>query len=267
MSSQVRLLLVIGENHQEIAAKYSNTNGKMTKKVILARPEEAEIEYNNHLAWIQEVIAGATKDNDEDTLKHYNRLFELLKNTTPIEYFKEITDGSEVDEDGNVYTMSNPIGRYSNERCGQEALEKTGDYCGLAQPFPLMNGEESLITTKGDVDWGQIHLNEADIEDYTSAWETCVEGREPKDETETRIWNNMKNRVSYFANFSSKEEYINHCCSFWCYGVADKDGCIMMDDVCKEKGDDILWTSNFFDTYIKPLSDDAVIALYDIKVD
>lgn len=263
----IRVLLVIGENHEELAAQYSNTNGKLTKKVIIARPEDAKQEYDAHKKWVDECITDMTEKNDEDGLAHYTRLRELLDGISPAEYYKNMTIGSEVDKKGNVYVMRNPIGRYSDERCGQSVMDKGEEYSGLSQPFPLLDDTDAFIAKKGEIDWALLHMNPNDVEIYRSAWETCVEGREPKDGQEQRIWNNMKNRHAYFANFPDKETFIKHCTSFWCYGVVDSDGCVMMDDICTEKGKEMVWTSNFYEMVIEPLSDDTVIALYDIKIE
>lgn len=260
----IRILLVVGDNHKEIAAKYSDTNGEKNKKEIIATSDEIAAEYEQHVLWVKDVI----KNNKEgaELLEKYTQLLDNLNKVTPSEYYKELVPGCDIDDKGNAYIMVNPSGCYSNERCGQEALEKTGSYGGLSQPFITLDDEDTFVTTKGEVDWELIHMNPGNIEWCSAIWEMCMEGRKPENEDELRDYENMKNRLGYLSSFPNKESFVKHRTSFWCYGIADEDKCIMSNKVCKTPEDELAWISEFYNTYIKPMPDDTVIALYDIKV-
>lgn len=258
--------MVVGENHVEIAKKYSLTNGKKSEKVILLKHSEVQQEFDKHKRYAKEKLIEFQKIGNTKMIEMYSNLCDVLENTTLDEYFDAVSEGSLIDENGDVYTLNDPCSKYSDERCGQSIFEKTGEYNGLSQPFPLKNGGFSLVAKKGDIDWERIHMVPEDVAMFDAVWRLCVLGDKPMLPIEERIYNNMKNRIAYLKQFKSKEEYIRHSCAFWCYGIANDDGCVLLDDLSDIPNYDKTWVSGFYEKYIEPLPDDTVIALYDIKL-
>lgn len=264
--SSIRVLMVVGENHKDLVKQYSKSNGDKTHKVVLMRKEDAQEELSKHRQWGEMQLAVAEMENDEAMIDMYSNILEKLENISAEEYFSTITEGGLIDENGDVYTLVNPAGKYTDEFCGQEVFEATGTYDGLSQPFPLKNGGESFSAKKGDIDWEKVHMVSEDVALFDAVWRTCVEGEEPQNPIEERVYNNMKNRMAYLEKFPDKESYIRHSCAFWCYGIVNDLGCLLVDDLSDIDNYDRLWVAEFYDRYIAPLPDDAVITLYDIKL-
>lgn len=301
MMTQHRILLVVGKNHKEIAAKYSKTSSGEREEIILLTKDKAEqtlknniefqkaqLKFNGQMVKVDEetgtlVAVPDEKDwtrvvsYDEETgveKREYQafrvkideeatkRNLERLESYTPETYFQacvknSLKRGCELVDDKIVaYKYNNPHGVYSYEECCQDMMET------FTSPLPLINGEEVYTARKGDVNWGLINMCEADVEDATIIWETCKEGREPSNEQEEKLYNAMKNRVAYLDNFEAKQEFVNHNCAFWCYGIATTDECILKNQVEDEKA----YVTDFFKRFIEPLSDDEVITLYEIVV-
>jgi outer membrane protein OmpA-like peptidoglycan-associated protein len=60
----------------------------------------------------------------------------------------------------------------------------------------------------------------------------------------------MKDKVAYFSNFKSKENYVTYSTAYWNYAYADKDGWCDVDDA----NDEEKWINDFFPRYIAVLS-------------
>lgn len=298
---QHRTLLVVGKNHKEIAAKYSKTSSGEREEIVLLTKDKAEetlrnniefqkaqLKFNGQMVKVDEATGAlvAVPDEkdwfkvvgyDEETgveKREYQaflvkvdeeatkRNLKRLESYTPETYFQACVNNSLkkgyelVDDKIVTYKYNNPHGVYSYEECCQDMSET------FTTSLPLLNGEEKYTARKGDVDWGLINMCEADIEDATAIWETCKEGRKPINEQEEKLYNAMKNRVAYLDNFETKQDFINHNCAFWCYGIATTDECILKNQAKVEK----TYVTDFFKRFIEPLPDDEVITLYEIVV-
>lgn len=93
---------------------------------------------------------------------------------------------------------------------------------------------------------------------YNRTWELCVENVTPETDKDKNIVKNMTLYGPYFKNFSNKLDYVKMMCSFWTYGVVNKDGWVDM-----ESRDEFDWTVNFYDRFIKNLSPDTKITIYE----
>ena len=248
-----RMLLVIGENHKEVAAKYSENDENAVENVLF-RQDEADKALAEAIATIEAEL----KDNpDADN----EILLEALKEMDPDKFIETMVwNGAILNDEGYYVERTYPNACYSNELCGQSALEKTGEFSGIGTPFVLKDGTEAFVARKGDIDWDEVHLT--DTETYEAIWELCVEGREPADEDEEKLYDYFRNK-DYLSNFKSKEEFVKHNCSFWCYGVVDEETCLLRSDFgC----DDLTWKSEFYKNFVEQLDDDTVLALYSANI-
>ena len=254
-----RIVLVVGENPQQIIKKYS-ADTKVEKHLFMKK-EDAAKQKKRKMNIINEMINMKDDFLNSQQKEFYKGIYLDLKDMTDFEYFISVTDGCTYDETtGDAYTTTNPNAFYKYERCPQESLEQYGEESPFANPFKLKDGTISYTAKVKDIDWDKMHMS--NTLPYEIAWETVVESRKPKNEQEEKIYSFMKDKENYFTNnFKTKEEYIKHSCSFWCYGIATKNWYKEIDDTVR----DIEWTSTFYDRYIKSLKDDDVLTLYEVK--
>jgi hypothetical protein len=169
-----------------------------------------------------------------------------LKKLSNFEYYTSISNGCTYDKDGNAISTENPEAKWTTCRIGRN----------LCIPFKLKNGSEALQARAGDIDWSKMHM--VNIETYTAAWQLFHKEREPITEEEKKIYNNIKNQKKYFATFDSQDDYVNYCCSYWCYAYADKNGWYDADN-----RKDYVWITEFYDKFVKKLKSDDWVSLYE----
>lgn len=253
-----RTILVIGENHEEIVKKYSLDT--KVERYLKMKFDDAEKLRNKHLEFIEKIMTNKQVVLSDRQREIYKSLYLDIKEMDDFDYFQKMTEGCYYDETtGDAYSTVNPNAYYQYERCPQKRLDATDEESDFSNPFILKDETISYVAKVGDIDWSRMHMYRTDI--YKAAWELVVEDREPVNDEEKRIKENMKNRLSYFDNFENKEEYIIYSCSFWTYGVATNDGYKELDFKISDKE----WVKNFYDTFIKTLNKDETIALYEVK--
>jgi hypothetical protein len=82
----------------------------------------------------------------------------------------------------------------------------------------------------------------------------------PNNEDEKVLYDNMKDKTSYFEKFEAKENYITSNTAFWGYAfLSEKTGWIDATDI----EDQFAWMSNFYDVFIKNLSEDTKLTIYE----
>ena len=147
---------------------------------------------------------------------------------------------------------------YKWPKCYQEKLLKTGEEAEFSNPFYLKDGYIAYRARVDEIDWERMHGWNKEI--YEAAWELCVEDRDPLDNTEISIKKNMMNRVEYFNNFKSKEEYVTYSTSFFTYGIATKEKFIHKED----DEESIAYAKDFFKKYIENLKGDTILSIYEV---
>ena len=253
-----RTVLVIGKNHEEIIKKYSLDT--KVEKYLKMKFDDAELLRQKHLDFIEKVLTNKKVILSERQKEIYKDLYLDIKDMDEFEYFQKMTDGCYYDEKtGDAYSTENPNAYYQYERCPQHRLDVTGEESDFSNPFILKDGTISYVAKVSDIDWERMHMYNTEL--YKSAWELVVDGREPKNETEKTIKDRMKNRLSYFDNFASKEEYVIHSCSFWLYGVAKNDSYQELDYRISDKK----WISEFYERFIKNLDENEILSIYEVK--
>jgi hypothetical protein len=258
--SKFRTLLVIGENHEEIVKKYS-TSLILDEKKVKYKITEAPKLHKQYLQLI-ELDLKVLKENPDkniNAISEYEELYKLYSDMNDFDFYQTLIDNYETDDEGNVISDENPNAHYELEECYDKQIRINPDNeAPFADPFILKDGTKVYSAKKSEINWDIMHLGKSDI--YKSVWEICVDGREPINDDEKVAKEVMSNKKDYFATFMNKQEYVGHCSAFWTYCIATKDNYIEC------AGRDIDWTNNFYDEYIKPLPDDTLLTIYQIKL-
>lgn len=256
-----RVILAIGkskEENDENVKKYSLDT--KVEPYLRLRKKDAKKAQKQHLKYIEELINNKNITLNDYIRNTYKDMYLEVKDMSAEDYFYNITQGCTYDEKtGDAYSTENPNAYYKYERCHQHRLEVTGEEGDFSNPFILDDGTKSYVAKASEIDWEKMHMCNTEI--YKAAWELVVFDREPVNDREKRIKENMKNKIDYFSNFEDCDEYVRHSCSFWTYGVVLPDGYKEVDYTISDKE----WVSTFFDRFIKPLKGDEVLTIYEAK--
>lgn len=240
-------VMVVGDNHRELMEKYSLD--LEVESYVRYEYLKADKYLENSIRALASVLENADKIGiDSDTKESLERRIKILKKMTPFEYYRELTNGMYYDENGNALSTENPEGHWKTARIGRN----------FSLPLKLKNGEESYSARMEDIDWGV--MNESS-ELYSAAWQMVVDGREPTNETEEKIYESMKDKMAYFSNFKNEEDYVTYSTSYWNYAVVDKDGWVDMADKDEKE-----WIKTFYDKFISTIDPNELITIYECSV-
>lgn len=258
MGNLFRTLLVIGDNPDEIAAKYSSD-----RKVDKHKKYELNQAPKLHRMYLESIEASIKAlegvKEAELAVDYYKELYDEYKEMDDFEFFQALTQDCEYDREGDAFTDENPDAHYQYEKCYNDRILKDQDFeAPFCDPLILKDGTKAYKAKVGDVDWSKMHLAKAPV--YRAVWEICVDGREPVNDDEKVAWDVMSGRDSYFKNFKNVDEYVSHSSAFWTYAVATED------NYYECTGRDIDWTNSFYDRFVKPLSPDDTVSIFEIKL-
>jgi hypothetical protein len=257
MNGGFRTLLVIGDNHEAIASKYSLDT--KVEPYIRYKFEDAETLHIKYLNILEEMIKKYQAVSPSLSEK-YKDMYDEYREMDDFEYYQQLTYGCNYDENGDAWSTQNPNAEYQYEKCHDKRIRQDQRNEGnFSIPFTLKDGKKAYSALKNEIDWPKNHMNNTEI--YKAAWEICVNGKEPETDEEKLIKRNFSNRHDYFRNFKSVEEYISHNCSFWCYGVATE-----CKYVCADMDNAIEWTTNFYNRFVKNLPETERLSIYEIKL-
>ena len=269
MDSNFRTLLVIGDNPDEIAAKYSMDI--KVKPYLKYRLDDKDKLYEARKRFLAECYRKADEDwnsatTDEDReaksklRARWHMAYTTFNNLDSFEYYQVITKGCWYDDNGDAWTDENPNAHYKYQKCYDYRIKADQtDEAPFSNPFILKDGTKAYTARVDEIDWDRVHM--ANTELYYSAWKVCVEGKEPETDEERMIQNSFSNRKEYFSNFKDADQYVAHSCAFWTYGVATADEYISGD-----REDSVKWTTGFYDRFIKQLDGETVLSIYEIKL-
>lgn len=244
--SKVFTVMVVGDNPDELMSKY-DINLKVDK-YRKYRYLDAEKIRNKSIKLIEEILAN--KDNlnlGKFQLDFFTEKLKEIKEMSDFEYYQEITYGLTYDENGDAWSDENQNGKWLT--C------KIGDF--LSVPLILKNGEQTHQAINKDIVWDDIHMRDSELYDIT--WDLVHGYREPINEQEKKIFENMKNMKNYFSNFKTKDDYVIHNCAYWNFAYLDKNGWIDMDSC----DDSTKWISQYFDTFVSKLSPTDKVTIYE----
>ena len=260
MGNLFRTLLVIGDNPEEIAARYS-ADRKVDKyrKYELNEAPKLHRQYLELLEKSIKSLEGVGTEKSEAALEYYKDIYDEYKEMDDFEFFQALTQDCDHDSEGDALTDENPDAHYCYEKCYNDRILKDQSFeAPFSDPFILKDGTKAYTAKVRDIDWAKVHKAKAPV--YRAVWEICVDGREPENDDEKVAFDVMKGRDAYFANFRTVDEYVNHCSAFWTYAVASKDG------YHECTGRDIDWTNGFYDRFIKPLNPDETVSVFEMKL-
>lgn len=241
-------VMVVGDNHKELMDKYSID--LQVDSYVKYEYLKADKYLNNAIKALDNILENADKIGIDQSVKDsLSHRVKILRKMTPFEYYRGLTDGLYYDENGNALTNENPEGHWKTARIGRN----------FALPLKLKDGSESYSARMDDIDW--MAMNEPTAL-YEAAWEMVVDGREPTNEEEERVYQSMKDKTTYFSNFKDKEDYVNYSTSYWNYAFVDENGWKDVD----EEGDEKKWINNFFERFIKNLKPNDLITIYECSV-
>lgn len=240
--------IVAGENPAEILNEYDKTNLK--EPYIKYYFKDAKLLHQKYVEIYEGLLKNVPKDSDLD-VEAIKETINDLKDMTETEFYEDLTQGLTIDkETGNAYTTENSNGKFSCAQMGKI----------YSIPFLTKDGREVFQTRKSDVDWERVHLSGGEI--YARAWEMVMEGSQPQTEYETLIYENMKDKETYFRKFETKENYIISNTAFWGYAFVSEDkGWLDASEIENQ----FVWMGNFYDLFIKNLPDDTLLTIYECR--
>ena len=240
-------VMVVGDNHKELMDKYSLD--LEVDSYVRYEYLKADKYQSNSIKALDNLLSHGDEIGLEPQVKEsLERRIKTLKGMTPFEYYRELTDGMYYDENGNALSTENPNGHWKTARIGKN----------FSLPLKLKDGTESYSAKACDIDWDA--MNEP-TELYEAAWEMVVDGREPTNEQEERVYESMKDKSAYFSNFKNKEDYVTYSTSYWNYAFVNKDGWV---DMVNE--DERKWINNFYDRFIATLDPNDLVTIYECSV-
>lgn len=266
MKSVMKTVLVIsydGEDPDEIVMRYAAD--KEVDPWILMKCEDVGKEKKKYLKELKgflesDSLSRFLADSQKEQMK---KIYHKIKKATDEEYMEFVMSKDPRawrDEiSGHIFTTSNPLAQYQYPKCYQDKLEKTGYEAEFSNPFHLKTGFIKYRAHLDEIDWKREHGYGKSV--YEAAWEVCVEGREPKTEQEEKILERLQNRINYFLQFESKEDYVTYSTSFFAYGVASS-------KEFKFNGwmtEDMKYIRNFYKDFIKTLEGNPLLSIYEVR--
>ncbi len=237
--------IVAGENPIELIENYLYKGGN--ELTLAYRYEDAEEIKKTHTLLAKEYLKQVNNEFEKMELED---IIETLENQNIDEFWEDLSEEYEMGEDKNLYTDKNLESKCSSYNIGKN----------LSLPFTLKDGTTSFQARKGDVDWDKMHLRDYDM--YIRTWELAMEGETPLNDIEKNIKKNMGNMRDYFMFFGDKETYASHCSAFWGYAFLDEEG--RWYDLSFETNQ-IDWVLNYYEKFIKPLSDDTLLTVFECR--
>ena len=236
--------IVAGDNPSALMIPYDSM--KEVEPYVVYKYSEAESIKEKYLKMYEAILKSGELNDDEQA--EVKAEYEDVKGQSPIEFFYDVTDGMEYDNDGNALSRENKFGKWASFQVGKN----------FSVPFVTNSGQETYQARKSDINWSLVHLNGQEV--YARAWEMVMEGSKPENDTEKLIYENMKNRTTYFNKFGTKENYVASSTAFWGYAfLSAKTGWVELEDTENQFD----WVTNFYDRFIKPLPEDTLLTIYE----
>lgn len=241
--------MVVGENHKELMDKYSID--LKVEPYVKYEYLKAEKYLKNSIKAMENILDNSDKivGLESHIKESLSTRIKILKKMTPFEYYRELTDGLYYDENGNALSTENKEGHWKTAHIGRN----------FSLPLKLKDGSETYSAKASDVNWESMNEPKAL---YEAAWEMVVDGREPTNKEEERVYESMKDKTTYFSNFKDKEDYVLYSTSYWNYAFVDENGWTDVDDVKDEKK----WIKNFYHNFIEKLNPNDLVTIYECTV-
>ena len=258
--SVMKTILVISYKDEDpdlIARKYSAD--APVEPYVLMKREDAGVKKAEFEVLLEDIIKSKELPLSEKSREYYKDLLYTVRDMSDEDYFLERTDGCDYDDDGNALSTMNPEAHYRYPRCYQFRLDTRGEEAEFSNPFHLKDGTIAYQAHVSEIDWNRENGYNKHL--YESAWDICVNGKEPLTEEEKIIKENMSNRTEYFAQFKNREQYVRHSTAFFTYGVATEKWYKEVDYSIS----DMDWVAEFYDRFISNLEGDPLLSIYEVR--
>lgn len=248
-ASKFYSVIVVGKNPQQLMEKYEI--GKKVESYIKYRYNDAEKLKNNNIS----ILSNICQNYKDFNLTKYQfdiltEKIKALKNMSPFEYYQTISYGCIYDENGDAWCDENPNGKWN--------AYQTGNHFSI--PLITKDGKETMSALNKDIDWSKMHMANSQL--YSLVWEMVKEGKEPSNDQEKQIYENMIDKDAYFSNFKDKNDYIIRNSAYWNYAYLDSNGWIDIDD---GKGSDIEWINNFYSRFIEKIKPNDLVTIFEFS--
>lgn len=177
---------------------------------------------------------------------------ENLKRMSDLDYYLEMTEGMNYDENNNALTDENEEGKWN--KCRILEFEDNSYY-----PLELKDGTRSSSGVNGNILWGNVHMPQSEVQVYSVTWDMVVDGKKPENKTEETIFGVMYDKKDYLLGFGTKEIYVKYSTAFWRNAFVDENG--WHDVTTNSHGDHKDWILNFYDRFVKGLSPDDKVTI------
>ena len=181
---------------------------------------------------------------------------ENLKRMSDLDYYLEMTEGMNYDENNNALTDENEEGRWNKCRI----LDVKDD---LYYPLELKGGVASYSAKNSDIDWEMTHMPEYRVKTYARAWELVINGDKPENEEDAKLFGIMSDKKDYLLGFGTEEKYVKYCTACWYTAFVDENG--WHDVKTDSKGSYEDWILNFYYRFIKNLSPDEKVTILECE--
>lgn len=235
--------IVAGDNPDELIRNYS-TELKVEPYTVYRR-SDAEMMKEYYEKRMEEL------ENVPDETREY--CLKMLREKSVEEFYDDLTEDYEIDPDtGDAISRENPDGRYR--------------YCNIGRlfsiPFRLKGCDDTAFqASKDNVDWTIIHLNDSLQEKYGHVWDMVMCGAAPRNENESLMYENMRNRTEYFRKFGDRATYVASNTAFWGYAFLSKDtGWV---EYNPSKDTQFEWMSGYYDRFIANLPGNTLLTIYE----
>ena len=238
--------IVAGDNPDELMKPYDRREEE--EPYVRYHYKDAAKIKEKYVELYEGILNSDEKTIDKEELED---IVNDLKDMSVEEFYEELTEGLTIDDEtGDAISTENRQGMFSYYELGK----------WLSVPFLLKGGREVFQAKKSDINWDKIHLGGGDI--YRKAWEMVMEGVEPSTDYEKTIYDNMKDKETYFKKFETKENYVVSNTAFWGYAfLSEKTGWVDASDT----NDQFVWMAEYYNMFIKNLPDDTLLTIYECK--
>lgn len=238
--------VVAGENPEKLMSPYDST--KEVEPYIKYYYKDAKKIKEKYIEVYNGILNNENETIDKETL---GDIISDLQDMSVEEFYEQLTEGLVISEKtGDAYSTENRNGKYNSFQIGKL----------FSIPFLLKGGREVFQAKKSDINWDKIHLSGGDI--YRRAWEMVIDKSEPENDYEKQIYENMKDKETYFRKFETKENYVISNTAFWGYAfLSEKTGWMDASEVESQ----FEWMSNYYDLFIKNLPDDTLLTIYECR--
>ena len=246
-SSRHFTLIVLGD--RENLKKYDKKN-RTGEKSIVFRFDEAEKYYEDAKKSYSNILSYLKKQEQTEDVKHNIELIsgkmDELNEGDYMDYYAMLTSTYEIDEEGNAVSDGNPNGKYDCVMGGED----------MCMPMRDKDGNEVYSGKKSEIDWEKT--NGWNRYTYEVVWDMVMEGKEPENDEERNLYENMKERTGYFKSYGDRETYVAANTAFWGLAVVTPDG--EWHEIPDTEHQNT-WITKFYERFIENLPDDTKITV------